>query len=79
MKQEAVKRGDRVSWQYGGTRTYGVVIGIAGNKASIKGPSGVTVTRIGSKDDPVIRIKSESTGNPVLKKRSELRFAPKRN
>ena len=73
-----MKRGDRVSWQYGGTRTYGVVVGTAGERASIKGPSGGTVTRVGAKDDPIIRIKSESTGNAVLKKRSELRAAPKR-
>ena len=73
-----MKRGDRVSWQYGGTQTYGVVVGTAGERASIKGPSGGTVTRVGSKDDPIIRIKSESTGNAVLKKRSELRAAPKR-
>jgi hypothetical protein len=44
---------------------------------SVKGPSGGTVTRRGAKGDPIVAIKSESTGNPVLKKRSELRAAPK--
>jgi hypothetical protein len=44
----------------------------------IKGPSGGNIVRVGSKDDPVIRIKSESTGNPVLKRQSQLRKAPKR-
>jgi hypothetical protein len=44
----------------------------------IKGPSGGNIVRVGSTDDPVIAIKSESTGNPVLKKRSQLRPAPKR-
>jgi hypothetical protein len=73
-----VKKGSRVSWTYQGKRTYGVVTGTAGERASIKGPSGGTVTRVGSKDDPIIRIKSESTGNPVLKRRSQLRAAPKR-
>ena len=73
-----MKKGSRVSWTYQGKRTYGVVTGTAGERASIKGPSGGTVTRVGSKDDPVIRIKSESTGNPVLKRRSQLRAAPKR-
>jgi hypothetical protein len=73
-----MKKGSRVSWVYGGKRTYGKVTGQAGTRASIKGPSGGTVTRVGSKDDPVIRIVSESTGNPVLKKRSELRTAPKK-
>ena len=43
-----------------------------------KGPTGGNVVRVGSKDDPVIKIKSESTGNPVLKRESQLRKAPKR-
>lgn len=73
-----MKKGDRVSWVYQGKRTYGVVTGVAGERATIKSPSGGTVTRVGSKDDPVIRIKSESTGNPVLKRESQLRKASKR-
>jgi hypothetical protein len=73
-----VKRGDRVSWSYGGKRVYGTVTGTAGARGEIKGPSGGKVVRVGSKDDPVIRIKHEGSGNPVLKKRSELRAAPKR-
>ena len=73
-----MKRGDRVSWTYQGKRTYGVITGIGGKRASIKGPSGGTVTRVGSDDDPIVRIKSESTGNAVLKKRSEVKPAPKR-
>jgi hypothetical protein len=40
--------------------------------------SGGSVTRVGSKDDPIVNIKSESTGNAVIKKRSELKSAPKR-
>lgn len=74
----AISKGSRVSWVYQGTRTYGTVTSIGGQRASIKGPSGGTVTRVGTKDDPVVRIKSESTGNPVLKRRSQLRSAPKR-
>jgi len=73
-----VKRGDRVSWTYQGKRTFGVVTGIAGERAMVKGPSGGNVVRVGTKEDPVIRIKSESTGNPVLKRQSQLRKAPKR-
>jgi len=73
-----VKRGDRVSWSYQSKRTYGVVTSVAGERAMIKGPSGGNIVRVGSKDDPVIRIKSESTGNPVLKRQSQLRKAPKR-
>lgn len=73
-----MKRGDRVSWTYQGKRTYGVITRIIGERAMIKGPSGGNIVRVGSKDDPVVAIKSESTGNPVLKKRSELRSAPKR-
>ena len=73
-----MKRGDRVSWTYQGKRTYGVVTSIAGERAMIKGPTGGNVVRVGTKDDPVIRIKSESTGNPVLKRESQLRKAPKR-
>lgn len=74
-----MKRGDRVSWLYQGVRTYGIVTSTPGEGAhSIKGPTGGTVTRLGTADDPVVAIKSESTGNPVLKKRSELSPAPKR-
>ena len=73
-----MKRGDRVSWIYQGKRTFGVITSIGGKRATIKGPSGGTVTRVGSDDDPIVRIKSESTGNPVLKKRSEVKPAPKR-
>lgn len=73
-----MKRGDRVSWTYQGKRTYGVVTSVAGERAMIKGPSGGNIVRVGSKDDPVIRIKSESTGNPVLKRQSQLHKAPKR-
>jgi hypothetical protein len=73
----AIGIGSRVSWVYQGTRTYGTVTGRAGNRATIEGPSGGKVTRVGGNDDPILRIQSESTGNPVLKKRSELREAPK--
>ena len=73
-----MKRGDRVSWTYQGKRTFGVITSIGGKRATIKGPSGGTVTRVGSDNDPIVRIKSESTGNAVLKKRSEVKAAPKR-
>jgi len=74
----AIGIGSRVSWVYQGTRTYGTVTGKAGNRATIKGPTGGKVARVGTDADPVLRIESESTGNPVLKKRSELKEAPKR-
>lgn len=67
-----MKRGDRVSWTYQGKRTYGRVVGIGSERATIRTPSGGTVTRVGSADDPIVRIKSESTGNMVIKRRSEL-------
>ena len=73
-----MKRGDRVSWMYQGTRTFGVVTSIGGERATIATRSGGSVTRVGSQDDPIIRIKSESTGNAVIKKRSELKAAPRR-
>ncbi len=73
-----MKKGSRVSWMYGGKRTFGKVTGSGGTRATIKGPSGGSVTRVGTKEDPVVKIVSESTGNPVLKKRSELRSAPKK-
>ena len=74
----AIGIGSRVSWQYQGKTTFGVITSNAGTRASITGPSGGKVTRISTKDDPVLRIKSESTGNQVLKPRSELKAAPKR-
>ncbi len=73
-----MKRGDRVSWTYQGKRTYGVITSIGGKRATIKSPTGGTITRVGTDDDPIVRIKSESTGNAVLKKRSEVKAAPKR-
>jgi len=73
-----MRAGARVSWTYGGKRTFGKVTSVKGEGSySIKGPSGGTVTRRGAKVDPHMTIKSESTGNAVLKKRSELRAAPK--
>ena len=74
----AIGIGSRVSWVYQGKTTYGTVVGKEGNRATIKGPSGGSVTRVGTDADPVLRIESESIGNPVLKKRSELKPAPKR-
>ena len=38
-----------------------------GKRATIKSPTGGTVTRVGTDDDPIVRIKSESTGNVVIK------------
>lgn len=73
-----MKRGDRVSWMYQGARTFGVITSIGGERETIQTRSGGSVTRVGSQDDPIVRIKSESTGNPVIKKRSELQRAPKR-
>ena len=73
-----MKRGDRVSWMYQGTRTFGVVTSIGGERATIATRTGDNVTRVGSQDDPIVRIKSESTGNAVIKKRSELKAAPRR-
>lgn len=74
----AIGIGSRVSWTYQGKRTYGTVTGKAGNRATIRTDSGGSVTRVGTNDDPVLRIKSESTGNSVLKQRSELKPAPRR-
>jgi hypothetical protein len=73
-----VKRGDRVSWTYQGARTFGVITSIGGERATIATRSGGSVTRVGSKTDPIVRIKSEATGNAVVKKRSELKAAPRR-
>jgi hypothetical protein len=73
-----VKKGSRVAWSYGGTRTTGVIQSIAkAKRVSVKGPSGGTVTRVGTVDDPIVRIKSDVTGNTVLKQRSELSSAKK--
>jgi hypothetical protein len=74
----AIGIGSRVSWVYQGTRTYGTVVGKEGKRGTIRTAGGGSVTRVGSTDDPVLRIKSESTGGSVLKKRSELRAAPKK-
>ena len=73
-----MKRGDRVSWMYQGARTFGVITSIGGERATIATRGGGSVTRVGSQDDPIVRIKSESTGNAVIKKRSELKPAPRR-
>ena len=68
-----MRKGSRVAWSYGGAKTTGVVQSVVKtNRVSVKGPSGGTVTRIGTPDDPIVRIKSDTTNNMVLKKRSEL-------
>jgi hypothetical protein len=73
-----MKKGSRVSWMYDGARTTGVVQSVAkSNRVSIKTKNGGTVTRVGSADDPIVRIKSDVTNNTVLKKRSELSPAKK--
>ena len=70
--------GSRVAWSYGGAKTTGVVQSVAkSNRVSIKTRSGGTVTRVGSADDPIVRIKSDVTGNTVLKQRSELSSSKK--
>ena len=72
------RRRSRVSWTYGGTKTTGVVQSVAkSDRVSIKTRNGGTVTRVGSADDPIVRIKSDVTGNTVLKRRSELSPAKK--
>ena len=73
-----MKKGSRVSWVYQGKRTFGVVTGSGGKRETVKGPSGGTITRVGTDKDPVVRVKSESTGSPVLKRRSQLKATPKR-
>lgn len=73
------KKGDRVSWVYQGKRTYGEVVSVKGaGRHVIKGPTGGEVVRVGSESNPIIRIKSEATKNPVLKPRAELKKAPKK-
>ena len=73
-----MRKGSRVAWSYGGTRTTGVVQSVAkAERVSVKTRSGGTVTRLGSADDPVVRIKSDVTGNIVLRRRSELSPAKK--
>lgn len=73
-----MKKGSRVAWSYGGTRTTGVVQSVAkANRVSVKGPSGGTVTRVGTPGDPIVRIMSDVTSNTVLKRRSELSPAKK--
>ena len=70
----SMRKGTRVSWRYQDVTTYGTVVSGAGTRASIKGPSGGTITRVGTKDDPLVKIKSESTGNIVLKRRSQIKI-----
>ena len=72
----AIGIGSRVSWVYQGVRTFGRVTGMAGKRATITTQSGGQVVRLAQPGDPVLELKSESTGAKVLKLRSELREAP---
>jgi hypothetical protein len=72
----AIGIGSRVSWVYQGVRTFGRVTGTAGKRATITTQGGGQVVRIAQPGDPVLELKSESTGGKVLKLRSELREAP---
>ena len=74
----AIGIGSRVAWTYQGARTFGTVTGVAKKRATISTQSGGQVVRIAQPGDPVLEIKSESTGNKVLKLRSELKEAPLR-
>ena len=69
-----MRKGTRVSWRYQGATAYGTGVSGAGSRARIKGPGGGTITRVGTKDDPLVKIKSESTGNMVLKRRSQIKI-----
>jgi hypothetical protein len=74
-----MQAGTRVSWQYQGTTTYGTIVRRHGKRERIQGREpGTSITRVGTKADPVVELKSESTGRPVLKRLSELKRAPKR-
>jgi hypothetical protein len=73
-----MRKGQRVSWIYQGKRTFGTVTAMGGARAAIKSPRGGNIVRVGTADDPVVKLKSESTGNPVLKRRSQLKAAPKK-
>jgi hypothetical protein len=71
-------KGDRVSWLYQGKRTYGEVVSVKGaGRHVVRGPTGGEVVRVGTETNEIIRIKSEATGNAVLKPRSELSKAAK--
>ena len=72
----AIGIGSRVAWTYQGARTFGTVTGVSKKRNTISTRSGGRVTRIAQPGDPVLEIKSESTGNKVLKLRSELKEAP---
>jgi hypothetical protein len=72
----AIGIGSRVSWVYQGVRTFGRVTGVSTKRSRITTQSGGQVVRLAQPGDPVLELKSESTGAKVLKLRSELREAP---
>ena len=72
----AIGIGSRVAWTYQGTRTFGTVTGVSKKRATATTRNGGQVVRIAQPNDPVLEIKSESTGGKVLKLRSELKEAP---
>ena len=54
----AIGIGSRVAWTYQVARTFGIVTGVAKNRATISTPSGGQVVRIAQPGDPVLEIKS---------------------
>ncbi|KAL0954680.1 hypothetical protein HGRIS_003629 [Hohenbuehelia grisea] len=66
-----LKEGDTVSWNWGQGKPQGTVQAVNTEKTTIKSKNGNNITRDGTEDNPAVEIKQKS-GNPVLKKASEL-------
>lgn len=69
--------GDVVSWQWAGGHTGGIVTDVEKGETRIKTKNDHTVARHGTETNPAIKIVSDTTGNTVLKKASEVQVEEK--
>ena len=72
----SIEVGSRVVWNEQGRRSFGKVIALSKKKFRATNNLNGQVLLLAKPGDEMFEIKSESTGNKVLKLRSELKEAP---
>lgn len=65
-----IKKGEEVSWNWGGGQPSGKVERVETKKTTIESKNGNDITKDGDEENPAVVIKQGS--NPVIKRASEL-------
>ena len=66
-----IKKGDEVSWNWGGGQPSGKVEKVETKKTTIESKNGNPITKDGDEENPAVVIKQNGK-NPVVKRSSEL-------